>query len=412
MPLTDTRCRNARKKKKSYKLFDADGLFLLVQPTGSKLWRLKYRLDPRADGSKKEHLYAIGVYDDVGLADARLKRDQARKLIAQGVHPTRHRKVERARKAAESVNTFEAVAREWIGKQRSKWTPYYTTQVENMLKANVYPRIGALPIREVSAAQLLEIVQRVEKRAPSVAMLVRQWCSAIFRYAVATLRAETDPAATLKGAIHRPKVQHRAPLQRDEIPKFLKKLDGFAGYRTTIIAMRLLLLTFVRPGELRAAEWSEFDLDNAEWRIPAHKMKMGEQHIVPLPKQAVALLRELRTLTGGQRLLFPNYRRPKTYMTATTINRALERMGYGGRFSSHGFRSTASTLLNEMGWHADVIERQLAHAPRSKVRAAYNRALYIPERKKMMQAWADFIDSLQAGGTVVPIKPRRRTSSH
>lgn len=410
MPLTDTRIRNAKVKAKPYKLFDADGLFLLVQPTGSRLWRLKYRLDLREDGSKKEHLFAVGTYPVVSLSEARALRDNARKLIAQGIHPTRHRKVERARKAVESANTFEAVAREWIAKRRPKWSAYYAKQVENCMAADVYPQIGALPIREVSAAQLLQIVQRAETRgAATIAILIRQWCSAIFRYAVATLRADADPAATLKGAIHRPRVQHRVPLQRDEIPVFLDKLEEFGGYRTTSLALNLLLLTFVRPGELRAAEWAEFDLDHAEWRIPAERMKMDEEHIIPLSRQALKLLHELHRLTGGQRWLFPNYRRPKTCMTPTTMNRALERMGYGGRFSSHGFRATASTLLNEMGWHADVIERQLAHAPRNKVRASYNRALYLAERKKMMQTWSDFVDSLRAGDKVVPLKKRVRS---
>ena len=229
--------------------------------------------------------------------------------------------------------------------------------------------------------------------------------SAIFRYAVATLRADVDPAAALKGAIHRPKVQHSKPLTRKQIPDFLKALENFGGYRTTAIAMRLLMLTFVRTVELRGAEWVEFDLDGAEWRIPAERMKMREPHTVPLSSQAVELLNELHALTGGQRLLFPNYRRPKTCMTATTLNRAIERMGFGGKFSGHGFRATASTMLNELGYRSDLIERQLAHAERSKVRASYNQAEYMPERIAMMQAWADLIDEMaKPQSNVTPIK--------
>ncbi len=276
--------------------------------------------------------------------------------------------------------------------------------MERTLVADVFPAAGALPIREVTAAQLLEILHKVEKRgAEVVALLIRQWCSAIFRYAVATLRADHDPAAALKGAVHRPKVAHHKPLSRTEISALLAKLDGFAGYATTRIALRLLLLTFVRPGELRRAQWAEFNLDDAEWRIPGERMKMREEHIVPLPRQAVALLRELHKLTGNQPWLFPNHRRPKESMSPTSLNRALERLGYGGKFSAHGFRATASTLLNELGYDADWIERQLAHAPRNKVRAAYNHAQYLKERRKMVQEWADFVDA-QASAKVIPIR--------
>jgi integrase len=234
-------------------------------------------------------------------------------------------------------------------------------------------------------------------------LLVRRWSSAIFRYAVATLRADGDPAAALKGAIHRAKVEHHKPLSRSQIVEFTKTLDKYGGYRTTVIALRLMLLTFVRTVELRKAEWSEFDLENAEWRIPAERMKMREPHIVPLSNQAVALLQELQTYTGGRGLLFPNYRNPKECMTATTLNRALERMGFNGKgsigFSAHGFRATASTLLNEMGYRSDVIERQLAHAERDKVRASYNHAEYMDERKVMMQEWADFLKEPTRKGT-------------
>ena len=263
--------------------------------------------------------------------------------------------------------------------------------------ADVFPFVGKLPIRSVSAAHLLEVLNRIEGRgAATVALLVRQWSSAVFRYAVATLRADADPAAALKGAIQRPRVQHHKPLTREQIGEFSKALEQYGGYRTTVIALRLMLLTFVRTVELRKAEWHEFDLDRAEWRIPAERMKMRESHIVPLSAQAVELLRELNTHTGGRRLLFPNLRKPNECMTATTLNRALERMGFNGKdsigFSAHGFRATASTMLNEMGCRADVIERQLAHAERNKVRASYNQAEYLDERRQMMQAWADDID--------------------
>lgn len=398
MALTDTRIRTAKPSRKPYKLADSAGLHLEVRPSGSKLWRYRYRIGGR------ENLYALGQYPEVSLAVARADRDEARKLVKQGIHPAHSRLARKVAQIADNANTFEAVAREWIERRRSSWTPYYLGQVEGMLEADVFPYVGGLPIRSVSAAHLLAIVRRVEKRAPTVALLLRQWCSAIFRYAVATLRADGDPTVALKGAITRPKVQHNKPLGKSEIPRFLEKLEQAGGNRTTKIALRLLLLLFVRPIELRAGEWVEFALDGREWRIPASRMKMREPHTVPLSLQAVELLRELREITGGNRLLFPNNRRPKTHMGATTLNRALDRMGYSGKFSSHGFRSTASTLLNEMGYRPDVIERQLAHKERNAARAAYNQAQYLAERRDMMRDWANYLDGLARGESVTPIK--------
>lgn len=397
MALTDTRIRTAKSATKPYKLTDSAGLHVEVRPTGTKLWRYRYRIAGR------ENLFALGEYPALSLADARNERDKARKLVKQGIHPSHNRQALLVTQVTENANTFEAVGREWVERNKAKWTAYYHSQVESFLEADVYPYVGQLPIRSVTAAHLLAILKRVEKRAPTVALLLRQWCSAIFRYAVSTLRADGDPCVALKGAISRPKVEHHKPLARKEIKPFLEALGKSGGYRTTVIALRLLLLLFVRPIELRAATWSEFDLDGAEWRIPATRMKMRELHIVPLSLQAVELLRELKELTGGRPLLFPNYRRPKTYMTATTLNRALERMGYAGRFSSHGFRATASTILNEMGYRIDVIERQLAHKERNQSRASYNRAEYLAERRDMMKAWADFLDALGNDEKVVPL---------
>ncbi len=409
MPLTDAKIRNTKPEAKPVKLVDGGGLYLEVRPSGAKLWRYRYRI------AGKENVFAVGEYFNdkrgghVSLDEARSERDKARALVKQGIHPAHHRQAERLATHAENANTFEAVALEWIAKKKPGWTPYYLRQVERFMQADVFPKIGKLPIRSVTAAHLLEIVKLIEGRgAETVAVLVRQWASAIFRYAVATLRADSDPAAALKGAIHRPKVEHHKPMTRDQIGDFVKALDGYAGYRTTVIALRLMLLTFVRTVELRGAEWSEFDLDRAEWRIPGERMKMREPHIVPLSRQAVELLRELHTYTGGRTFLFPNYRNPKACMTATTLNRALERMGFNGKdsigFSAHGFRATASTILNEAGYRPDVIERQLAHAERNKTRASYNQAEYMPERVAMMQQWANMVDSIAAGGNVTPIK--------
>jgi integrase len=410
MPLTDAKIRNTKPGDKPIKLTDGGGLYLEVRTTGAKLWRYRYRI------AGKENVFAVGEYFNdkrgghISLDDARGERDKARALIKQGIHPAHNRQAARLATNAENANTFEAVAREWIAKKKQGWTPYYLRQVERFHETDVFPYVGNLPIRNVTAAHLLEIVRRIEGRgAETVALLVRQWASAIFRYAVATLRADADPAAALKGAIHRPKVEHHKPLSRDQIADFVKALDSYGGYRTTVIALRLMLLTFVRTVELRGALWTEIDLDRAEWRIPAERMKMREPHLVPLSRQAVELLRELHTYTGGRGFMFPNYRNPKTCMPATPLNRALERMGFNGKdsigFSAHGFRATASTILNELNFRPDVIERQLAHAERNKVRASYNQAEYLEERRAMMQQWADLTDEMaKDDDKVTPIK--------
>jgi integrase len=409
VPLTDAKIRNTKPGEKPIRLNDGGWLYLEIRPSGTKLWRFRYRI------AGKENIYAIGEYPQVGLADARSAREEARELVKQGIHPAHHRKAQDLITVRENANTFEAVTREWIAQKKPGWTAYYLRQVERFMESDVFPHIGALPMRSVTAAHLLEIIKRVEGRgAETVALLVRQWCSAVFRYAVATLRADADPAAALRGAITRPKVEHRKPLTRAQITAFLTALDGFSGFRTTTLALRLALVTFVRTVELRAAEWSEIDFDRAEWRIPAERMKMREPHLVPLSTQALALLRELHKLTGNQRWLFPNYRRPETCMTATTLNRALERMGFNGKdsigFSAHGFRATASTILNEAGYRADVIERQLAHKERNTVRASYNQAEYLAERRDMMQQWADLVDGLAEDKKPVTTKAARKAA--
>lgn len=401
MALTDAKIRNAKAADRPFKLTDTHGLYLEVRPNGSKLWRYRYRIDGR------ENLFAVGDYKDMSLSEARDERKKARELVKQGIHPARQRKADRARQSAENANTFKAVAEEWIEKRRTRWTPTYRKQIENTLKSDVYPAIGAHPIRSVTAAQLLEILEKMEKRgAETAAIMVRQWISAIYRHAVSTLRADADPAAALKGAVRRPKVRHHPPLPRDEIPNFIKALDTDGGFAATKIALRLLLLTFTRTAELRGAKWSEIDFENAQWRIPAERMKKREPHIVPLSTQALEELEELKRISGSSTWLFPNHRRPKTCMTATTLNRALERMGYGGRFSAHGFRSTASTILNELGYRAEVIERQLAHKERNKVRASYNQAEYLDERRQLMQQWADYLDSMTSGASVTPLNAK------
>lgn len=397
--LTDTKIRNTKPADKPIKLPDSNGLYLEIRTTGAKLWRYRYRI------GGKENVFAIGEFFNdkraghVSLEDARAMRAAARNLVKQGIHPAHDRQATKTETVTNNGYSFKALSTEWIDSQKSHWSPYYHRQVERFLSVDTYPYIGSLPIKSVTAAHLLQIVKRIEDRgAPTVAILVRQWISAIFRYSIINLKADNDPATALKGVIRRPRVKHHRPLSREQIPLFITALESFGGYRTTVIALRLMLLTFVRTIELRAAEWKEFNLDCAEWRIPAERMKMRETHIVPLSKQSVELLRELHTHTGGRGFLFPNYRNPKTCMSATTLNRALERMGFNGAksidFSAHGFRATASTILNEAGFRNDVIERQLAHADRDQVRAAYNQGEYLAERKKMMQFWSDLMDEL------------------
>lgn len=395
MSLTDVKIRQAKAVDKSMKLTDGKGLYLEVKPNGSKLWRYRYRI------AGKENLFAVGEYPAVSLQDARKARDDARDLVKQGIHPSHARQSILAEQIGRNASTFEAVAREWLDRKRGKWSTYSHKQATSCLEQNAFPKIGRLPIRNVTAACLLEILQSMEKRgAETYALQLRQWCSAIFRHAVVTLRADADPAAALKGAIHRPQVEHSKPMSAEQIGDFKARLTKYGGNRTTVIAMRLMLYTFVRTVELRKASWAEFDLEGGEWRIPPERMKKRRLHLVPLARQTLALLDELRKITGAGDCLFPNFRRPSDVMSATTINRALEHMGYAsGLWTGHDFRATASTQLHEMGYRPDVIELQLAHIEKNKTKGAYNHAEYMTDRREMMQAWADWIDSIRELGT-------------
>jgi integrase len=399
--LTDTAIRNAKSADKDYSLADAIGLRLLVRSSGAKLWQYRFRIAGKAS------IFSIGAYPAVRLSDARKAAAEAREQVAQGINPAQARKTLQLTQHQELATTFQGVSEEWIKLKKLGWTPYYLRQITRFFASDVYPVIGSMPIRQVTAAHILAILKKAEARgAESVAINLRQWIGAVFRYAVSTLRADVDPAAALKGAITKPKTEHAKALSKEEIAKLSVALEKHGGYPVTRIALKLLMLTMVRTGELRQAEWLEFDLDHAEWRVPAERMKMREIHIVPLSRQSVALLTELKMLTGGNKYLFPNIRQPKTCMTGTTINRALERMGFTAiGFSGHGFRATASTMLNEMGYRSDLIERQLAHADRNKVRASYNQAEYLPERQAMLQRWADVCDSLMAGNrNIIPFE--------
>ncbi|QRX80910.1 integrase arm-type DNA-binding domain-containing protein [Glaciimonas sp. PAMC28666] len=389
--LTDTKIRTAKPTDKPYILQDGNGLYLEVRPSGSKYWRYRFWLTPEKDGR-----YTIGEYPAISLSEARRERERAREMVKLGINPTHEKQTDKLRQAVSRATTFEAVTREWLDKKADKLTPYSLKQMTSAFEQNAFPKIGRLPIRSVTAAHLLDVLQTMEKRgAASYALMLRQWCSAVFRHAVVTLRADGDPAAALKGALHRPKVNHSKAMTREDIGDFLARVREYGGNRTTVLAMRLILYTFVRTVELRKASWNEFDLVAGEWKIPAERMKMRRTHWVPLPQQAVAILEELKRITGAGEWLFPNFRRPSDVMSATTINRALENMGYSsGLWTGHDFRATASTQLYEMGYRTEWIERQLAHVEDNKTKAAYNHAEYLTERRQMLQIWADWIDKI------------------
>lgn len=388
MPLSDIKIRTSKPLDKPYKLQDGKGLYLEVRPTGAKIWRYRYWSTPTKDG-----LYTIGEYPGVSLAEARTERERVRLLVKEGKNPTAEKKLDKLRNQKENATTLAVVAEEWKIANWPHWSETYRKQVEKHLQRDLLEEYGELPIREVTSAQMLAAIRKIDERgAPSIAKLVRQWAGSIFRHAIATLRADSDPTYPLRGALRMPPTRHNAHLSADELPGFLTALDAYQGFGLTRLAVNLQMLTLVRTQELRLAEWAEFDLDAAEWRIPAEKMKMRDPHIVPLPRQAVAIMRELEPLTGRRRWVFPNVRNHDTGMTNTTILRVIEMLGYKGRATGHGFRATASTILHEQGWDSDIIERQLAHLERNKVKAAYNHAGYLKERREMLQAWADFLD--------------------
>ncbi len=395
MPLTDTAIKNLKGTGKVHKHFDGGGLYVHVSPTGSKLWRMFYRFDG------KVKTLSFGAYPVVTLKMARDLRDQSKALLARGIDPSAHKKAVMQRERELTENTFENIAREWHAKFSERWEPKNSKKILTRMEKDIFPFIGFLPITEIKPKELLTTVRRIEARgAVEYAHRTMQYCGKVFRYAIATDRAERDISADLRGAIPPPKTTHRATITDPvKIGQLLRAIDSYEGYAIVTYAMKLAPLTFVRPGELRNAEWSEFNLEREEWRIPAARMKMKEQHIVPLARQALEIITQLKDVTGQGKYLFPSVRTADRPISDNTVNAALRRMGYAkDEMTGHGFRSMASTLLNEQGWNPDAIERQLAHAERNKVRAAYNFAEFLPERRKMMQAWADYLDELRHGG--------------
>lgn len=389
MPLSDAKVRNAKPKAKPYKISDGEGMFLLIQPTGSKYWRLKYHFAGR------EKLLALGIYPEVGLADARERRAKARKALAAGQDPGEVKRETKRLAVLKAENSFEVIAREWYEQRKHAWAENTAKLVMDRLERHLLPKLGQKPISSITAPNVLEAVKLVESRgALDTARRIMQICGQVFMYAIATGKAERNPVPDLRGALKTPVTKHHSYLKAADLPEFLKKLETYDGALQTKLALHLLLLTFVRTIELRAAEWTELDLKKAEWRIPAARMKMKQEHLVPLSRQAVKILKELQNLTGSRQFLFPNQNNPRSFMSENTMLYALYRMGYHSRTTGHGFRSTASTILNENGFMPDVIERQLAHCERNQVRAAYNHAQYLPERRKMMQWWADYLEGV------------------
>jgi len=386
--------KQSKPKEKPYKLSDGGGMYLLVNPNGSRYWRWKYRFN------KKEKVLALGVYPNVSTSDARDKVHEAKQILDQDIDPGISRKQQRA---ALAHNTFKPIAEEWHSKESGRWSKGHADQVWQTIVADALPYLEDMPIRDIRTSDILHVIRKVEARgALDVAGRVKQRISSIFRYAIQTGYVEFNPVDALRDVIQTRKVQHRKSLKLDELPDFLNALDNYRGYILTKHALQMIAYTFVRPGELRSAEWRDFDLDKAIWRIPAEKMKMEEEHIVPLSTQVVTLLESIKAISGGYDLVFPGSHDYRKTMSENTLTYAIrKRLGFDA--TAHGFRTTASTILNESGFRVDVIERQLAHGERNKVRAAYNRSQYLAERTDMMQWYSDYLDGLKHGGNVVPI---------
>lgn len=402
VPLSEIQVRNVKPQAKDVKLFDGQGLFLLVTPTGGKLWRMKY------DFQGKERSLAIGPYPAVSLADARQRREEAKRLLANGIDPSEVKKAQKAAQVAEVENSFEIVAREWHGKFSGQWSTGHAETTIQRLERDVFPWLGAKPVGEVKPVDLLAILRRIEGRgALETAHRVRTICGQVLRYAVATGRAERDAAADLRGALPPVREKHHAALtDPKEVAELLRATDGFKGTFHVKCALKLAPMLFVRPGELRQMEWSEIDFEAEQWNLPAEKMKMKQAHIVPLCRQAVEILRELQPLTGYGRYVFPCHRSPLRPMTNNAVNAALRRMGYSSdEMTGHGFRAMARTILDEvLQVRPDFIEHQLAHAVRDPNGRAYNRTAHLKERRRMMQLWADYLDGLKQGAKVIPFK--------
>ena len=401
MALTDIEIRKARTRGGAYRISDGSGLFLWVTPAGGKLWRWKYRFEGR------EKLMSFGAYPAVPLALARERFNEARKLLATGVDPMEQRKADKTAQRALSTNSFQSIARQWQEHWQEGKSPRHVDYVKRRMEADILPSLGARPIAEIEAPELVSMVKAIEGRgARDIAKRALETTGQVFRYAIAHGYARRNPASEIRPSdvLKSTRKVNYARVDAKELPALLKAIEVYQGTPVTRLAMKLMALTFVRTSELIGAKWSEFDLEAGRWDIPAERMKMRTPHIVPLAAQAIEVLEMLRTITGESEWLFPGDRSRKKPMSNNTILKALDRMGYKGRMTGHGFRGLASTILHEKGYAHEHIELQLAHAPRNAVSAAYNHALYLEPRAKMMQEWADFLESTLRGGKVVPIR--------
>jgi len=402
MPLTATACKNAKAKAKPYKLFDGGGLHLVVQPNGSRLWRMSYRW------SGKPRTLSFGAYPTLELVEARAARDAAKRTLASGRDPSQVKREQALAAKIAATNTFEAVAREWYEHWKTGCVDAYTHRVMSRLEADVFPAIGRRPIADLNAPEILDMLRKIEARGVhETARRVKQYVSAIFRFGIITSRCERDPSADLKGALTaRGEPERRKAMPRGELPAFLRALESYDGKAQTLLGLKLVVHTFLRTTEVRAGKWSEIsDMDSGSplWRIPGERMKRRLDHVVPLSRQVVGILQELKALTGNSDRMFPSPGKDGV-MSNNTMLFALYRMGYHGRATTHGFRAVASTLLNESNlFQPDWIELQLAHVERNKIRGAYNAAQHLPERRKMMQWWSDNVDAIRREGTTRPL---------
>ena len=412
IPLTDVQVKNAKPKEKDYKLADGFGLVLLVKKTGGKLWHFNYTF------GGKQLLLSLGTYPEITLAEARQRREDARKLLAHGISPGEARKAEK-QSQTQQAETFESIALEWYNRQVPVWAATHAATVIARLKRDVFPHVGARPIAELKATDMLQVFRRIEAREKiETAHRVKSICGQVFRYAVATGRAERDCTADLRGTLTPVIPKHHAALtDPKDVAPFLRAIDDYNGSFVVKCAMRLSALVFLRPGELRLAEWTEFDLDAGEWNVPIERMKLkkrlkesrkGEKHLVPLARQAIDVLKELQKVTGSGRYLFPSMNTTLKPISDATVNQAIRRMGYEkGEMTAHGFRAMARTILEEvLHVQPEIIEHQLAHVVRDSLGRAYNRTTHLAARKKMMQTWADYLDTLKSGAKVIHLSER------
>ena len=395
MKLTNTACLNAKPKAKPYKLADGGGLYLLVNPNGAKYWRLKYRY------LGKEKTHALGIYPLVSLVNAREGRASAKKLLMVNLSPSTVKKGEKRKAIVNAAQTFEAVAREWHSTKLDSWKPTHAANLLHRLDLDIFPDIGSRPITEISASELLRTIKAIEARgANEIARKTLRICGQVFKYAIITDRRPdgVNPAAALSGALKSYKKGHYAALEAKDLPTFLRKLDRNEArlFPQTMRATRLMMLTFVRTSELIQATWDEFDFDAEQWIIPAERMKMKKEHIVPLSRQVLTLLKDQKENTGAWGWVFPSVTQPRKHMSNNTVLSGLKRMGYHGEMTGHGFRALAmSTIKERLNYRHEVIDRQLAHAHRNHVDAAYDRAQFLPERREMMQQWADYLEKIE-----------------